>query len=212
MRSIVSSTPSATSRPLQSRRWFSLAGAIAAAVLFGAFLIGLIARLQSSLAVSDNWLITLFNLNLRPGSTQPSALSVVSGLDIGLMLLFGTVMAAMYPALRHANRTWAVIAVALPFLGVPIFIATGTAGRSAVLLAGFISSILALRGQFGSTTSGWTGVLASAILLFLGDFGTAAFAPSRLLAVFIGIGYVLWTLWLLTVAFELFRRRQHAAA
>lgn len=208
----MSVTPPVTSHALQAPRWLLLTGGVAAAMLFGAFLIGAIGMFRPIHSVSDNWLVILFNLNFRPPSTKGNTLDVVSLLDLSLMLLFGIVMAAMYPALSSKSRIWAAIAVALPFLGIPIFLATATAGRSAVLLAGFISSMLALRSQFGGPASAVVGILASAILLFLGDFGTAAFPPSQLFALSIAGGYILWTLWFLLVSMELIRRSRHAAA
>jgi hypothetical protein len=208
----LSTAPHATQNRSKSRRWLLLAGAVAGAILFGMFLLGFLSLLGSGSAVSVNWLIVLFNLNFRPDASQGSALSVVSGLDISLMLMFGLVMASMYPALKSASKAWAAVAVALPFLGVPIFLATGTAGRSAVLMAGLISSILAFRSDFGSSPAAIAGIVASAFLLILGDFGTAAFAPSILLALSLAAGYVLWTVWLLLVTVELARRARIAAA
>jgi hypothetical protein len=181
-------------------------------MLFAVFLVGLVGLVQPLPSVGDNWLLTLFNLNLRPQSTDASALSVVSALDIGIMLLIGVVVAAMYPALSSTSRIWAAIAVALPFLGIPIFLVTGTAGRSAVLLAAFISSILALRGQSFSASAAYSGLIASALLLFVGDFGTAALPSSTLLAACIGIGYILWMVWLLLTSIQLLRTSQRAAA
>jgi len=180
-------------------------------MLFSTFLIGAVGMLQSPRAASDNWLIILFRLSIRPFSTQADALNVVSPLDVGLMLLFGILMAATYPALRSISRAWAAVTVILPLMGIPIFLATGTAGRSAVLLAGFISSILALRSQYTGSGPASTGILASALRLFVGDFGTAAFSPSTLLAVFIAVGYILWTVWLLLISMELIRRGRRAA-
>ncbi len=127
------------------------------------------------------------------------------------MLLFGLLMACMYPVLRSASRTWALIAVALPFVGVPVFLVTATAGRSAVLLAGLISSVLAFRRGFGAPATAVAGVLASATLLVLGDFATAALAPSLLIAFIIAVSYVLWTAWLLLIALELARKARGAA-
>jgi hypothetical protein len=207
----MSVTPPGRSQQLQPPRWASLAGGVAGAILFGTFLIGAFGMLQSTRASSDNWLIILLKLNLRPSSIQANALSVVSALDVVLMLLFGILMAAMYPVLRSISRAWAAVAVVLPFLGIPIFLATGTAGRSGVLLAGLISSILALQSRYSGTGPASTGILASALLLFVGDFGTAAFPPSALLAVLIAIGYILWTVWLLLVTMELIRRSRRAA-
>ncbi len=193
-------------------RWLLVVGAVAGAILCAAFLIAGLATTLVAHAPTDNWLIILLNLNLRPDSTQASALSGVSPLDIALILMLGLVLAAMFPALGSASRAWAVIVVALPFLGVLIFLATATAGRSAALLAGLIASILALRARFGRPVAAIAGIVASALLLFIGDFGTAALAPSVILAVAIGIGYALWTAWLLLVTVELIRRARIAAA
>jgi hypothetical protein len=160
----------------------------------------------------NNWLVILFNINFRPASTPPAALSILSSLDVALMLLVVAVIAAMYPAISSASRAWATIAFALPLLGIPIFVATATAGRSAVLLGGLIASILALRSQFGSPVSAYAGILGAALLLFLGDFGTALFAPSILVGIFIAVGYILWTIWVLLLFLEFLRRSQLAAA
>jgi hypothetical protein len=128
------------------------------------------------------------------------------------MLLFGVAMAAMFHPLSQRNKTWAAISVALPFLGAAIFIATSVAGRSAVLLAAFISATLALRSHFGTDLGAVAGIVASILLLVVGDFGTAALPPSALIALLIGIGYVLWIVWLFLVAMEMSRRARIAAA
>ena len=201
-------TPPLAPQSIRSPRLLSLLGAIAAATLSGAFLIGILGMLSSRSLASDNWLVILFNINLRPTSTQPSALGVVSALDVALMLLFGIVMIALYPALSSKSRTWAAIALTLPFLGLPLFFATGMAGRSAVLLAGLISSLLALRARFGRPGAAYAGALASALLLFVGDFGSALFPPLQLLAFPIAIGYILWIVWLLLTSVELYSRSQ----
>jgi hypothetical protein len=161
---------------------------------------------------SRNWLIVLFDLNYRTSSTPASALNVFSLLDVVLMLLFGLVMSSMYPALAQRSRAWAAIAAGLPFLGVLVYVATSVAGRSAVLVAGLISSILALRSKFGSPLGSIAGIVGSSLLLIVGDFGTAALPPSTIIALLIGIGYLLWTAWLLLVAMELARRAHVAAA
>jgi hypothetical protein len=168
--------------------------------------------LGSKGSVAGNWLVTLFNLNYRSSSTPASALSVVSLLDTILMLLLGLLVASMYPTLSKGSKAWAAIAVALPFLGVVVFLTTATAGRSAALLAGLISSILALRARFGGQGPAITGIAASTLLLFVGDFGTAALPPSTLLASLIALGYVLWAVWLLFVTLELVRQARVAAA
>jgi hypothetical protein len=128
------------------------------------------------------------------------------------MILFGLLMASLYPSLSKVSKAWAAMAAVLPFLGVPVFLATATAGRSAVLLAGLISSILALRARFGPQGAAGTGIAASVLLLLVGDFGTAAFPPSILLALLVALGYVLWIVWLLSLTVQLVRRARLAAA
>lgn len=182
------------------------AGASAGAALFAAFLVGFIPLLGQRIPVGANWLVTLFDLNFRPLATNASALDTFSLVDASIMLLFGLLMACMYPVLRSASRTWALTAVALPFVGILVFLVTATAGRSAVLLAGLISSVLVFRRRFAAPATAVAGVLASATLLILGDFATAALAPSLLIAVFIAASYVLWTGWLLLIALELARK------
>ena len=196
----------------RSPRWLLVIGALAAWVLFGAFLIGAFALFRTGSMPARNWLIVLFDLNLRPSLSATSALGAFSLLDLVLMLLVGLLVAAMYPALSEKNKAWAAIAVTLPFLGAAIFIATSIAGRSAVLLAALISATLALRTRFGSQLGAAAGILASILLLIVGDFGTAAFPPSALIGYLIGIGYFLWTAWLFLLAMEMGRRARIAAA
>jgi hypothetical protein len=69
-----------------------------------------------------------------------------------------------------------------------------------------------LRNQFSTPAIAYSGILASVLLLIVGDFGTAAFPRSAALAAFIGIGYLLWLIWLLLLTLELFRRARQAAA
>jgi hypothetical protein len=187
-------------------------GALAAWAVFGAFLIGAFALVRTGSLPARNWLVVLFDLNLRPSSTPATALGSFSLLDLILMLLFGSVMAAMYPALSQRSKAWAAVAVALPFLGAALFIATSIAGRSAVLLAALISAILSLRSQFGSEPGAVAGIVASILLLIVGDFGTAAFPPSAPIGLLIGIGYLLWTAWIFLLAMEMGRRARIAAA
>ncbi len=196
---------------LQPPRALLFVGGAAGGVLFGLFTLGFLAILGHWSPGADNWLAILFDLNFRPTSSSTSALSTLSAIDTTLMLLFGLLMASMYPIFKSTSRAWALIAAVLPFIGVPIFLATGTAGRSAVLLGGLISSILMFRSRFSPPATGVTGILASATLLILGDFATAAFGPSLLIGFSIAAGYVLWTVWLLLVTIELVRRANDAA-
>jgi hypothetical protein len=194
-----------------SPRWLLLLGALASAILFVAFLMGVFGMFRVGSLLGRNWLTVLFDLNFRSNSTPDTALSGFSLVDFVLMLLFGFVMVAMYPIFARRSKPWAAIAVALPFLGILVFSITSVAGRSAVLLAGRVSSILALRSRFGSPLSAIAGMVASFLLLVVGDFGTAALPPSILIAVGIGVGYLLWMVWFLLVAMEFARRARREA-
>jgi hypothetical protein len=185
------------------RRWLLIAGASAGAALFAIFLLGFLSPMGIGTPIGENWLVILFELNVRPLTFSSSALHSFSALDTGILLLFGILMASMVPILKSTSRFWAFIAAALPFLGVFVFFVTGTAGRSAVLLAGLVSSMLAYRGGFGAPVTAVAGMLASSALLVLGDFATALFPASRAIAVAITAGYVLWTAWLLLTTLEL---------
>ncbi|HLO33489.1 MAG TPA: hypothetical protein VK249_30355, partial [Anaerolineales bacterium] len=66
-------------------------------------------------------------------------------------------------------------------------------GRSTVMGAELVSSVLMSRSKYFDKFSAYTGIL-SGLLLLAGDIG-AALAPSALLTVLMGVGYVLLTTW-----------------
>jgi hypothetical protein len=181
---------------------YALAG-IAALILSALLALGMIGEIASPTVFPDDWLIVLLKLNVVSSGVQPTALNALSLLDIGLMVLFGIVSLGLSLALRHASRTWAAIAAALPFLGIGVFLLTRTAGRSAVLLALLLLSIVMLRGDLFGKAAAWIGIMASGLLFFAGDLGTAFFAPLGIIAALIGIGYVLWMGWLVIVGWRL---------
>jgi hypothetical protein len=63
------------------------------------------------------------------------------------------------------------------------------AGRSAVMIAGIVISIVMLRNDDFSKRIAYTGILASALLL-VGDF-TAGVVQSNIIAMLLATGYVL---------------------
>jgi len=158
--------------------------------------------------IQDNWLVVLFKLNAGFSGVQPDLLQVVNLLDIVIMALFGTMFLALYVALRRTSRTWSVVAASLPFLGIAIFLITNTAGRSGLLVGGLIISAVMLRSDVFSKVSAYVGMVASAVLFFAGDIGSAIFSSSNLIAILIGIGYVLWMIWFCLIARKLFQLGQ----
>jgi hypothetical protein len=112
---------------------------------------------------------------------------------------------ALYVALRHTNKIWSVVAASLPFLGIAVFLITSTAGRSGLLVGGLIISIVMLRSNIFSKVSAYVGIVASALLFFAGDIGTAIFSSLNTIAILIGIGYVLWMIWFFLIGRRLFQ-------
>ncbi|RPI30094.1 MAG: DUF4386 family protein, partial [Chloroflexota bacterium] len=75
-------------------------------------------------------------------------------------------------------------------------------GRCGVMGAELIISIVMLKSQRFGKGIAWAGIISS-VLLLAGDMGTSM-APSTILAVLMGIGYILLMLWLFLVAGKLF--------
>jgi hypothetical protein len=153
----------------------------------------------------NNWLIVLFKLNAGFSGVQPDSLHVLNLLDIAIMALFGTMFLALYVALRHTNKIWSAVAASLPFLGIAVFLITSTAGRSGLLVGGLIISTVMLRSNIFSKVSAYAGIVASTLLFFAGDIGTAIFSSSNIIAILIGIGYVLWMIWFFLIGQRLFQ-------
>jgi hypothetical protein len=198
-------------------RWnwlYRIAGA-AALIVLALFLIGIIGIITVGprptttngwfTPFQDNWLIVLFKLNAGFSGVQPDSLHVLNLLDIAIMALFGTMFLALYVALRHTNKIWSAVAASLPFLGIAVFLITSTAGRSGLLVGGLIISTVMLRSNIFSKVSAYAGIVASTLLFFAGDIGTAIFSSSNIIAILIGIGYVLWMIWFFLIGQRLFQ-------
>ena len=158
--------------------------------------------------LQNNWLVVLYKLNAGFSGVQPNLLNVLNLLDIVIMILFGTMSLALYIALRQTNKIWSAVAASLPFLGILVFLVTSTAGRSGLLIGGLIFSAAMLRSHVFSKVGASMGIVASVLLFFAGDLGTAIFSASMIIAVLMGIGYVLWMIWFLLIARQLLQLGQ----
>ncbi len=145
----------------------------------------------------------LFKLNAGFTSVQFDQLHGLNPLDIALMALVTVTFLGLYPAFRGTRRVWSILAAAMPFLGILVFLATNTAGRSGVLGAGLIVSFLMLRSAAFGRGIGAVGLLANALLL-AGDFSTMPHSQSSVVALFVGIGYMLLTAWFFWIGRKLF--------
>jgi hypothetical protein len=175
------------------------------------FLIGIIGIVTGGLQLTaadgwftqlqNNWLVGLFKLSIG----VQSSFHAVNLLDLAVMALFCTVSLAFYVALKPASKIWSLIAAILPFLGIPLFLVTGTMGRSNLLIGGLVVSVVMLRSNVFSRLTAYMGIVASVLLFFLGDIATTILSTSYVIAAFIVVGYVLWMLWFFLIAQKLFQ-------
>ncbi len=183
-----------------------------AALMLGMiFLIGLIGVIQEVFYPGaggeplteggDNWLVVLFKLNAGFEGAHFDLLRGVNGLDVTILLLLAVALVGLYILFQQKSRILALIAMILPVLGIGVLIATQLAGRSAVMAAVLLASIVMLRSTLFNKATAVMGILAS-VLLLTADFGTKPDFPSILMAVFVGIGYVLIMTWFLLVGIE----------
>jgi hypothetical protein len=187
-------------------------GAVAALIVLALFIIGVIGIFSAFwlsppandwfAQIQNNWLVVLFKLNAGLNGAQLNLLNV---LDIVIMALFCALSLALYFALKRTSKIWSLVAASLPFLGIPLFLLTGTAGRSTLLIGGLIISAVMLRSTIFSKATAYVGIIGSVLLFFAGDIATATFSSSSIIAVFIGVGYVLWMVWFFLIARKLYQ-------
>ena len=147
----------------------------------------------------------LFRVKIPASGVQSNSLTVHNPLDLNIMVLSATMLVSLNSALRRTSRAWSLFALSLPILGIPVFLATGTSGRSALLLSGLSISIAMLRSDTFRKAGAYIGIAASGLLFLGGDIATAIFHSSYAIAALIGVAYVLLVIWLLLVALKLFQ-------
>jgi hypothetical protein len=150
----------------------------------------------------DNWLAVIFKLHAGFEDVQPDLLYVLNFLDIALIAFIGTIFIGLYAALRKSSRIWPIVALVQPFLGIALFIATRSAGRSGVMGAGLVISLVMLRSNIFNKVIAVAGILSS-VLLLVGDVSVNN-ARSDIIAALTGIGYMLLIAWLFLIAQRLF--------
>jgi hypothetical protein len=152
----------------------------------------------------QNWLIVLFRMNV--GQLGFDSLRTLNPVDFAALALVGLTFLGMWPLLARGRKIWASLAVALPFIGIPLLLVTHLTGRSAVMGAGLIVSFLMLHTP-GFKTAGYLGIAANAALL-VGDFGTTG-SPMPVVAVALAVGYVLLLAWFGWISASLWTRVRH---
>jgi hypothetical protein len=152
----------------------------------------------------QNWLVVLFRINA--GQLGYGALRTLNPIDFALLVGVGLTFAGLWPLLARGRRIWMSLAVALPFIGIAVLLITHLAGRSAVMGAGLIVSLLMFRTP-GFKAAAGLGILANGLLL-VGDFGTTG-SSMPVIAVAVAAGYVLLLAWFGWVAGALWGRVRH---
>jgi hypothetical protein len=194
-------------------KWLYKISGVAALTLGILFLVAILSLLTASLRpstingwllIQNNWLVILFKLNAGFDGVQFDQLYGPNLLDLAIMALVAIMCLGLYVVLRRTNRMWSIVAAVIPFLGVVLFIITKLAGRSGVMGAGVVISFVMLRSNIFGKVIAFVGILASVFLL-VGDFGTTANSPSTIVAILVGIGYVLLMTWFFLIARRLFQ-------
>jgi len=152
----------------------------------------------------NNWLIVIFKLHAGFSGVQLDLLHVLNYLDVAILVFVGITILGLYTILKSSSRIWSFIALIQPFLGVLLFIATKNAGRSSVMGAVLVISIVMLRNNIFHRAVAYMGILAG-VLLLTGDFSAGIIPPFIIVAALFGSGYVLLMAWFFLVARRLFQ-------
>jgi len=150
----------------------------------------------------DNWLIVIFKLQAGFSGVKINLLTGLDVLDITLLALACIMFLGLYTALRRTNEIWSIVAAIQPFLGMVLFIVTKNAGRSAMMGAALVISLVMLKSTSFKKSIAALGIASSAMLL-IGDF-TAGVFPSIMIAALFAVAYVIFTAWFFLIAFSLF--------
>jgi len=154
----------------------------------------------------NNWLVVTIKLHAGFKGVGSNLLYALNLLDIAIMALIGMTYLGLYAALRRTSKILSLIALFQPFLGIVLFVATKSAGRSGVMGAGLVISFVMLRGNIFNKMTAFLGILSSILLLF-GDI-SVGIAHSYIIATLTGFGYVLLTMWFFLIAQRLFQLGQ----
>ena len=183
-----------------NRRIIYRVGSIAALILV---LLLIAAIIPISTIFQDNFLVLIFKLHAGFSGIEEESLEGLHLLDFSILVLVGMMFLALYPILKQVSKAWAIFAITLPFLGLGLYIITQDIGRSGILAAGLVIAFIMLKSNSFSKGIAYLGILANGCML-IADIGIA-YGYGKILAVFIGIGYGLVTLWYGLIGWRLFQ-------
>jgi hypothetical protein len=179
----------------------SVAGGVAALLAASLLLVGIAALVLGLPGLElRTWLVVLFQINAGLGRLPADPLRVFNPLDVVLLVLTAAAILGIWQMLPRVSRAWLCLSVGLPFAGIALLLATHIAGRSSLMGAGFVVSLVMLRDR-DLRRLGILGVVANA-LLFVGDLGTGD-STQPLGAVMVAVGYLLLLAWFALIGVRL---------
>lgn len=197
-----------TESSVSPHKWLYVVAGLAALILGLLLLMGMVSLIADLLQpdalpawllmFQDNWLILLFKLNAGFAGVGFDQLVGLNKLDMAILAFVAVMFLGLYTVLRRTSRTWSFIAAVMPFLGMAVFSITKIAGRSGVMGAGLIISLVMWRSKTFARVIAIIGLLACALLL-VGDFGTASDSKSILISSLVGFGYLLLMVWFFSI-------------
>jgi hypothetical protein len=146
----------------------------------------------------------MFGIDAGLGGLSFNSLKLFNPFDIIVLVLASLSFVGFWPGPGKAHRVWMGIAVTLPLAGTVVLLVTGVSGRSALMGAGLVISLMML-GSDRFRLLAYLGIAANGLLL-AGDFATSG-ARAPLVAVGIAVGYVLLIAWFLWIAARMFDRK-----
>jgi hypothetical protein len=179
-------------------------------LLVGAIVVVLARGLQADITsgglgrIGNNWLLTLFRLHFGVDGFSNGMLHGVRLMDALILALTAIVSVGLWLLLKSTSMVWSVVGMALPVLGIILYVVTQLAGRSAVMGAVLAFSLIALWSPALGQLVAYVGIFAGSLLL-LGDFTEPL--HSKPIALLIGVGYVLLIVWFVLVGIRLLQAK-----
>ena len=142
------------------------------------------------------WLIKIFKLHAFKTSIN-SDLHGLNILDFIVLILIGIQCSYLSIFYKKGSRVWAIIASILCLAAIVLYLVTQIAGRSTVMLAVLITSIVMAKNKSIDSTIFCIGATSS-ILLFVGDLTVGI--QSSVITILFGSGYVLLMVWFMLLS------------
>jgi hypothetical protein len=151
--------------------------------------------------IRDNWLVKIFILHaeFRDISADLHGLSL---LDMLILIFVSIICFSISTIFKKARKVWSRIAFTLSLIAIILFLVTQIAGRSTVMLAVLIISLIMFGDKTFRKVFSYAGILAG-IFLFIGDLTVGV--HSNIITILFGIGYVLLMIWFFLMAPILYR-------